>query len=104
MEQTEQDARLQQELTRSQQAQDLIDHPLMKEAFETIRQTYLKEWENSPARDSEAREKIWTYLKQLEAVKGHLLQTIETGKMARIEVERKSLLQRTMDGVTGFRR
>lgn len=98
------DQKLLVEMDRATQAQDLMDHPLLKEAFETMRTRYLTEWESSPARDSEGREKIWTYLKQLETVKSHLLEVIQTGKMAQVELGQRSLLQKARDGLTGFRR
>jgi hypothetical protein len=90
------------EVERGRQATDLLEHPLMAEAFEAIRQRYLSEWENSPARDSQGREKIWTYLKQLEAVKAHLTEVVTTGKMAQMEQEERSLAKRLKDGIDSF--
>lgn len=84
------------EMDRGQQAKDLLEHPLMLEAFETIRQTYLTQWENSPARDVEGREKIWTYLKQLDSLKAHLTSVIQTGLMAK---EQYSLMERMKEGM-----
>jgi hypothetical protein len=88
--------KLLQEMDRGQQARDLLEHPLMQEAFSTIRETYLAQWESSPARDSEGREKIWTYLKQLETVKAHLSTVLETGRMA---TEQRSLMERMKAGL-----
>jgi hypothetical protein len=89
------------EMDRGQQALDLISHPLMAEAFESIRQSYLTQWENSPARDTEGREKIWTYLKQLDALKAHLTTVMQTGKMAQ---EQRSLMERMKAGARSLMR
>lgn len=89
-------------MERGRQANDLLEHPLLKESFELIRTRYLSEWENSPARDSVGREKIWTYLKQLDAVKAHLTEVVTTGQMAQMEQEERSLAQRLKDGIDSF--
>jgi hypothetical protein len=97
-----QDPKLRSEVERGRQANELLENPLIKEAFETIRSRYMSEWENSPARDSAGREKIWTYLKQLEAVKAHLSEVVTTGKMAQMEQEQRSLVERLKDGIDSF--
>lgn len=98
-----QDPKLRSEVERGRQATDLLEHPLMQEAFSLIEERYLTEWRNSPARDSAGREKIWTYLKQLEAVKAHLIEVMQTGKMAQMEQEERSLAQKLRDGIDSFR-
>lgn len=84
------------EMDRGQQARDLLEHPLMQEAFSTIRESYLTQWKNSPARDADGREKIWAYLKQLDLIEAHLTTTLETGKMAQHQI---GLMERMKRGV-----
>lgn len=90
------EGKLVQEIDRGRQAQELLEHELMQEAFKTIRETYLSQWEASPARDTEGRERIWTYLKQLEQLKAHLQSVLETGKMA---TQQRSIMERMKTGV-----
>ena len=75
------------DIQRAQHAQRLLDDELLNEAFEAIRLTYLQEWENSPVRDVEGREKLWTMLKLLDRVKGHLQSVIDDGKVAAHKVK-----------------
>jgi len=92
----------QQEINRGQQATELLNHPLMQEAISTLRSQYQAAWEASPARDKEGREELWKLLKTLGAVEGHLKQVIETGRMATIQREQDSLLQRMKAGVNSL--
>jgi hypothetical protein len=83
------------EVIRGNQARDLLENPLMVEALTTIRDTIRAQWESSPARDLEGREKLWVMLKLLGNLEGHLKEVLETGKLAQIQVNQKqSLLDR----------
>ena len=53
-------------------SKDILDNPLVKEAFSTIKQALIEEWENQS--DPSAREEVWYTLKGLERFKG-LLET-----------------------------
>ena len=87
--------RLLAETERARQAQELIEHPLFQEALETYRQRLTKEWADSPARDTEGRERLWLMQKTLDVVQRHLLELMETGKLASIQLEQKrTLLER----------
>jgi hypothetical protein len=89
-----------QEISRGQQAAELMEHPLLSEAFATLKAQYVSAWESSPARDIQGREELWRLLKSLSAVEGHLKTVVETGKMARLQMVQQSALQRMKDGVT----
>lgn len=76
-------------------AKEVLENEAFNGAFDAIEQEVIEQWTNSPARDSTGREKCWEYLMLLRKVKTHLTQTLETGKLAQIEVEhRQSLAQR----------
>lgn len=87
------------EISRGQQAAELMEHPLLVEAFEVLRSQYLSAWETSPVRDAAGREELWRLMKSLSAVEGHLKTVAETGKLARLQVEQDSLMKRMRDGV-----
>lgn len=70
------------EIHRGEQAARLLNEPLMVEAFATIRQELNDQWQNSPARDVEGREKLWLSQKLLSRVEGHLRNVLETGQIA----------------------
>jgi ribosomal protein S15P/S13E len=91
------------EVQRGNDAMRILEEPLLVEAFNVIKQRYMDEWEKSPARDIEGREKLWLMLKQLENVRNHLKTAMETGKLASKYLEQKrTLAQRMKESVTGL--
>lgn len=83
--------RLEDEILRARQAQEVIEHPLYQEAFNKLQAELMQEWQSSAARDTEGREKLWLMLKLLERTKGHLETLMQTGKLA--AVQKQNLLQ-----------
>lgn len=74
---------LEREIQRGERAAQLLNEPLLVEAFSEIEREYIEQWKNSPARDEAGREKLWLTLKLLHRVHGHLTQTLETGQIAK---------------------
>ena len=67
-------------IRRGEAAQRLLSEPLLKEAFETIRQEVVKTWAETPARDAEGREWVWRHYKVIERAEALLRGYIETGR------------------------
>lgn len=80
---------LRRELDRSQRAREVLDNPLYQEAIGSLRDQLRAEWVNSPARDTEGRERLWLAINLLGKVEQHLSQTLQTGQMARIQLDEK---------------
>lgn len=94
----EQEHQLRTEMERSRQAQELIEHPLFREALDLYKARLAQEWESSPARDTEGRERIWLMNKVAGAVEKHLLEIMETGHLASLQMEQhRNWLQRVRD-------
>ena len=78
---------------RGERAKQLLKDPLLKEAFEVCKKQILQTWENSPARDVEAREWLWKLyqasLRFEEVFKGF----IDSGKMAEEQLKHKQSLK-----------
>lgn len=74
---------------RGEQAKQLLAHPLLVDAFDKIEQDIRDKWTNSPARDVDGREALWTQLRLLHRVRAEIQQVAENGKVAE-----KTLLQR----------
>lgn len=74
---------LEQESTRGQQAQLLLENPLFIEAQEALEKEILSAWENSPAGDEKGREKLYLMLMLHRKVKRHFESLVLTGEMAR---------------------
>ena len=76
-------------------AKEILENPAFEQAFAHIEQELVEQWKASPARDTEARERLWSYQAMLQKLKSHLVTAFETGKLAQLEVEhRKSMLDR----------
>lgn len=72
---------------RARRAQQLLDDPLFKEAFETIRNEATRAWEASSARDTEAREIAWLTVKILGRIEGVLQGVVDDGRIAAARVQ-----------------
>ncbi|HEX7644845.1 MAG TPA: hypothetical protein VF472_21805 [Burkholderiaceae bacterium] len=73
-------------------AREVLENEAFIAAMADIRQEIIEEWEKTPARDQEGREKLWQLLKMQEKLKGLLQSTLETGKLAKLELEHKQTL------------
>lgn len=86
---TNDEFKLHDEATRGERASELMDDPLMVEAFTLMQERFTAEWADSPVRDTEGRERIWMMQKLLQNVRSHLLQAATTGKLASLQLEQK---------------
>lgn len=83
------------EISRGQQAGAVLDNPIYREAIDGLRDQLRGEWEASPARDTEGREKLWLAVNLLTKLEAHLAQTMQTGQMARMQLDQeRSRLER----------
>jgi len=69
---------------RERRAQSLINDPLLKEAFDVLKEDLMNRWSSSGSTDLEARESIWLAMRLLEKIHGHITSIIETGHMNKI--------------------
>ena len=77
------------EIIRGRDAQALIQHPLLVEAFEAVESEVMHQWKNSPARDEAGREKLWLSLKLLQKVRSQLESVIQTGQVAEVTLAQR---------------
>lgn len=95
---------LEQRLAQGDRAREVLENEAFLAAFEATEKEIIDQWTNSPARDAEGREKLWAYLSLLRKVRSHLTTTLETGKLARIDLEHKqSLWDRAKNGMSSWR-
>ena len=81
------EGKLRAERERASNAERLLNEPLIKEAFDYLDTEFMRAWKQSSVEDTQARERIYNLCKALEAVKGHLKSVIETGKMAKAQLD-----------------
>lgn len=84
---------LEQRLHAGSRAKEVLENEAFVEAFEAIEKEVIEQWTNSPARDQDGREKLWAYLHLLKKVRAHLVSTLETGKLAQVELQHQQSLK-----------
>jgi len=85
------------ELRRAEHAREALDNPLVAEALGAWEREITDAWKRSPLRDAEGRERLRLMLEAARQFEAHLRTTIETGQLARVQIEdKRSLLRRVM--------
>lgn len=75
------------ELRRGEQARQLLQNELYQDAVTQVRQAIIDKWISAPMRDIEGQHELKLMLKLLGDLTGYIQTTLETGKMAQIQVE-----------------
>ena len=78
--------KLEQAVSNGNRAQILLNDPLLTGAFDMLRTEYLKAWETTAARDTDARERLWQAVQIVGKVRTHLQSVVNDGKLAKAEV------------------
>lgn len=73
-------------------AREVLENEAFLWAFESTEKELIEAWKNSPARDEEGREKLYLMLQLLGKIKATLTNSMETGKLAQMELEHKRSL------------
>ena len=86
---------LEKESERGYQAQLLLDNPIYQESIQAVREAIFASWAASPVRDVDGQHELKLMLKLLGDLTANIKMVAETGKLAKIEIERqKTLLQK----------
>ena len=70
-----------QEKQRTELEKNILDNPVFQDAIKQIKQELYGEFLNSPARDSEGREKIYLMGKMFDLLLVNIKSVMETGKL-----------------------
>ncbi len=79
--------KIEKQIQQGQKAKQLLDDPLLKEAFEYLTEQYKSEIFNTSYNDHDQRQVLWMAYNMLDKIKGHLVSVMETGKLASSELE-----------------
>lgn len=85
---------LNEELQRGDMAAAVLDNPIYAESWDMVRAGIIAAWENCPIRDKEGQNELKLMLKVLGDVRKTVEQTMQTGKLARIQIEQEGLVSR----------
>ena len=76
------------EVSRSQQAKQILQNKIFKEAIHSLKKLYSEALlEKTGAKESDTREKLWIAYNVVGNVEQHLQTVIETGKLAEKQLE-----------------
>lgn len=94
---TDEEGKLRDEIAAAMEAENALT--LLGSAFATLEAEYVKAWKNTPARDAEARERLWQAVQIVGKVESHLRAVAANRKIAERQLadiarlgERKRLL------------
>ena len=79
--------KLQQEVSQSNKARQLLDNPLFKESLDQLKKLYAESLFNTGANESETREKLWLAYNVVGKVEQHIKEILDTGKLAKKQLE-----------------
>lgn len=85
------------EIRKGQEAERLLNEPLMKAAFLGIESGLVENMKRVPIGDTKTQHELILSLQLLSQLKAHFLTIMQTGKMARIQKE--SMAKRVMRAV-----
>ena len=80
-------AKLQQEVSQSNKASELLNDPLLKESFDKLRNLYSTSLLNTGANENDTREKLWLAFNIVGKVEQNLQEILDTGKLASKQLE-----------------
>lgn len=73
-------------------AREVLENEAFAQAFTDLKAEITEQWQNSPSRDTEGREKLWMLLSLANKLELILKSSMETGKLARLELEHQNRL------------
>lgn len=82
----------QQRIHDASRAREVLENEAFQWAFATLKKEIIETWQEAPEQDAAGREKLWLSLKLLEKVQANLAVRLESGKLARLELEHKKTL------------
>ena len=84
---------LESRLAAGNRAKHILEDEVFTGAFDATEAEVIEQWKNSPARDQAGRESLWQYLQILRKVKANLIQTMDTGKLAALDLQHQQTVQ-----------
>lgn len=74
---------------RGDRAREVLQNEAFAWAFETTKSEIYESWQATLAANAPERERLWLALQMLDRVQGHLMQRLETGKLAALELRHR---------------
>jgi hypothetical protein len=84
-------------------AREILENEVYQQVFADLKTEITEQWTNSPARDEEGREKLWLMLSLANKLQAMLQTTLDTGKLARLDLEHQRTLAQKAKRLVGMR-
>ena len=75
------------QIREGKRAAQLLEDPLLKQAFEDLLETYKQEIFNTNFADDNRRRSLWMAYNMVDKIRGHLQTIMESGKIASKDLE-----------------
>tara|TARA_Y100000004_G_C8857626_1_gene387515 strand:+ start:94 stop:360 length:267 start_codon:yes stop_codon:yes gene_type:complete len=75
------------QIREGKRAAQLLEDPLLKQAFEDLLETYKQEIFNTNFADDNRRRSLWMAYNMVDKIRGHLQTIMESGKLASKDLE-----------------
>ena len=79
--------KMEKQIREGQRAAQLLNDPLLKQAFEDLLETYKQEIFNTSFADDNKRRSLWMAYNMLDKIRGHLQSIMESWKLAKKDLE-----------------
>lgn len=86
--------KLNKEVDRGRQADELLNHPIYLEVTTTLESKIIQAWTESPTRDKEGQFNLRLLMECLKAIKSNIEEIAETGKLAKLQIEQEEKSKR----------
>ena len=83
-------------------AREVLENEAYQQVFTDYRTEITEQWTKSPARDAEGREKLWLILSMLNKLEAMLKTTLDTGKLARLDLQHKQTMAQKAKSLIGL--
>ena len=84
-------------------AREILENPVFQQVFTDYRTEITDQWQKSPARDLEGREKLWLMLSMLTKLESMLQTTLDSGKLSMKDLEYKQSMADRAKSLIGIR-
>ena len=73
-------------------AREVLENEVFQQVMTDLKTEITDQWKKSPARDQEGREKLWLMLSLAQKLELMLQTTLETGKLATLDLQHRRTL------------
>lgn len=84
-------------------AREVLENEAFQQVFADAKQEITEQWTKSPARDHEGREKLWLMLSLLNKLETMLQSSLDSGKLAKLDLEHEKTLAQRAKSLVGMR-